>query len=65
MKIHLKQRFSGGILRLLDLALLFHKRRRILERLSVYLGFEELVSPSECSISSMILLMKSVFEDVC
>jgi hypothetical protein len=65
MKIHLKQWFSGGILRLLGLALLFHKRRRILERLSVGLGFEELGSPSECSISGMILLMNSVLEGVC
>ena len=68
MKIHLKQWSNGGILRLLDLALPFHKRRKFL----IICGFIWVLR-SELArvivvISSMILyalLLIPLFEHIC
>jgi hypothetical protein len=68
MKIYLKRWSNGGILRLLDLALHFHKRRKFL----IICGFIWVLR-SELArvivvIASMILyalLLISVFEHIC
>jgi len=68
MRIHQKQWSSGGILRLLDLALHYHKRRKFLTICGFISVLRSELARLIVVISSMTLcalLLISVFEHIC